>query len=134
MASWSEFFGTNNFNRAPEWMIVGPGSVASQVIRYPAPQYSDYPGYAHPPPPVDRRGYHNAPAVGPPVMTMELKVPICCEGCEERVLSRLIDIDGVQSVKCDQLRQKVTVSGTAPPAEVINACKKIFKRSKWWSS
>lgn len=68
------------------------------------------------------------------MVTMELKVPICCEGCEERVLSRLIDIDGVRSVNCDQEKQKVTVSGTASPAEVLHACKKLFKRSKWWSA
>ncbi|CAM6123573.1 unnamed protein product [Calypogeia fissa] len=122
MASWNDFFGTNNNNNngLPEWMNMPSDSVAAQVIRYPARPYHDRYALST----VDRR----------PLITMELKVPICCEGCEERVLSRLIDIEGVQSVKCDQLKQKVTVSGTASPSEVLNACKKLFKRSKWWNS
>ncbi|CAM6090903.1 unnamed protein product [Calypogeia fissa] len=130
MASWNEFFGTNNYNNnnscAPEWMSLGSGSsVASQVIRYPARPYdSSYDGYY--------ARYYDASSFEPPAMKMELNVPICCEGCEERVLSCLIDIYGVDSVKCDQLKQKVTVSGTASPAEVLAACKKLFKRSRWW--
>jgi copper chaperone CopZ len=123
MASWNEIFGTNNYdyNGQPDWMNMASNSVASQVIRYPVQHHGRH-----------YECFTSTAPVDPCRTTMDLHVPICCEGCEERVKSRLIDIEGVDSVKCDQAKQKVTVSGTAPAAEVLRVCRKLFKRSNWW--
>lgn len=68
-----------------------------------------------------------------PVSTwVELRVPICCEGCVERVTSHLIELRGVEGVTCDQIKQKVVVKGTAAAADVLRVCQKLFKRSEFW--
>ncbi|KAL2643695.1 hypothetical protein R1flu_011282 [Riccia fluitans] len=36
--------------------------------------------------------------------TIRLKVPICCQACEERITNRLLGMEGVQSVTCDQIK------------------------------
>ncbi|KAL3684133.1 hypothetical protein R1sor_002155 [Riccia sorocarpa] len=66
------------------------------------------------------------------LQTVRLKVPICCEACEERITNRLLAVEGVQSVTCDQIQQKVIVSGTADPSEILRASKDCFKHSKYW--
>ncbi|KAL2635970.1 hypothetical protein R1flu_007449 [Riccia fluitans] len=64
--------------------------------------------------------------------TVRLKVPICCEACEERITNHLLDMEGVQSVTCDQIKQKVVVTGSADPAQILRASKECFKHSKYW--
>lgn len=64
--------------------------------------------------------------------TLLLKVPICCEGCEKRVVKRLLKVPGVALVQCDIDRQRVTVRGTADTDEVLREAKKAFNRSRLW--
>ncbi|KAG6542539.1 hypothetical protein Mapa_016010 [Marchantia paleacea] len=64
--------------------------------------------------------------------TVKLKVPLCCEACEERITNHLLDLDGVQAVTCDQIKQKVIVTGTAAPSEILQASRECFKNSKFW--
>lgn len=45
------------------------------------------------------------------VQDIDLKVPMCCAKCEEKVREELLDVEGVYSVVCDQHCQKVTVTG-----------------------
>lgn len=66
------------------------------------------------------------------LQTIRLKVPICCEACEERITNRLLELGGVQTVTCDQIKQKVIVTGTADPSDILRASKECFKHSKYW--
>ncbi|KAL2651875.1 hypothetical protein R1flu_020003 [Riccia fluitans] len=43
--------------------------------------------------------------------TVRLKVPICCQACEEKINNRLLNMEGVQFVTCNQIKQKVVVIG-----------------------
>ncbi|KAH9543191.1 hypothetical protein CY35_13G050500 [Sphagnum magellanicum] len=63
---------------------------------------------------------------------LELRVPLCCERCEERVKESLMDMDGVEGVLCDQSNQRVTVTGDVQPQKVLKRVKKIKKRSELW--
>ncbi|KAG6554179.1 hypothetical protein Mapa_004095 [Marchantia paleacea] len=63
---------------------------------------------------------------------IELKVPICCEGCVEKMEKKLILMEGVVGVECDVEKQKVTVRGTAKPEAVLKKARKIQKRSDLW--
>lgn len=67
-----------------------------------------------------------------PMQTLLLKVPICCEGCERRVVKRLLKVPGVMSVRCDIDLQRVTVRGTADTDEVLKEAKRAFKKSRLW--
>jgi copper chaperone CopZ len=64
--------------------------------------------------------------------SLELKVPLCCQRCEERVKESLLDMDGVEGVLCDQSNQRVTVKGNVQPQRVLKRVKKIKKRSDFW--
>ncbi|CAM6094976.1 unnamed protein product [Calypogeia fissa] len=89
----------------------------------------------------DRRGtiprtYENA--YGSPTVygkyseTIKLKVPLCCEACEERITNHMLALEGVESVTCDQAKQKVTVIGTASPSEVLRQGRECFKNTTFW--
>jgi copper chaperone CopZ len=64
--------------------------------------------------------------------TIKLHVPLCCEACEERITNHMLALEGVESVTCDQVRQKVTVRGTASPAEVLRQGRECFKNTRFW--
>lgn len=40
-----------------------------------------------------------------------LKVPMCCDKCKEKVQEELGEVEGVESVRCDQYASRVTVRG-----------------------
>jgi copper chaperone CopZ len=89
-----------------------------------------------------------APALAPPVQVVqkrsvsppravvhhpiELKVPMCCEKCVRKVRERLLALEGVDNVICDQYYQKVTVYGNVDPSRVLNQVKRVKKRSVFW--
>lgn len=64
--------------------------------------------------------------------TLVLKVPICCEACSEAARNALFELRGVQGVYCDVRRERVTVTGTAAPADVLAVLRKLHKRSRIW--
>ncbi|BBN04104.1 hypothetical protein MPTK1_3g01980 [Marchantia polymorpha subsp. ruderalis] len=76
--------------------------------------------------------FYNVYGQSVPGQTVKLKVPLCCEACEERITNHLLDLDGVQAVTCDQIKQKVIVSGTAAPSDILQASRECFKHSKFW--
>ncbi|KAG6548240.1 hypothetical protein Mapa_010291 [Marchantia paleacea] len=62
---------------------------------------------------------------------VELRMPLCCEGCVEKVQKKFTDMDGVASVECNTEKQKVTIRGTAKPEAVLKKAKKILSRSEF---
>lgn len=64
--------------------------------------------------------------------TVVMKVPICCEGCSEEARNALFELRGVRAVYCDVKRERVTVTGTAAPADVLLAVRKLHKKARFW--
>jgi copper chaperone CopZ len=73
-------------------------------------------------------GYTNQyPPVTPQngtVPALELKVPMCCDKCEEKVKEELEELDGVRSVICDRYNQRVTIVGFVDPLQALKQVKK----------
>lgn len=63
---------------------------------------------------------------------VNLQVPLCCEACEERITNHMLALAGVESVTCDQARQKVTVIGTASPSEILRQGRECFRQTRFW--
>lgn len=64
--------------------------------------------------------------------TVVLKVPICCEGCSEEARNALFELRGVRAVYCDVRRERITVTGTAAPADILSVVRKLHKKSRFW--
>ncbi|KAL2644362.1 hypothetical protein R1flu_011949 [Riccia fluitans] len=65
---------------------------------------------------------------------IELKMPLCCEGCVDRVGKKLKELHGVSSVSCDLAKQKVVVKSDLKPEDFLKMAKKISKRAELWDS
>ncbi|BBN19257.1 hypothetical protein MPTK1_8g09150 [Marchantia polymorpha subsp. ruderalis] len=67
---------------------------------------------------------------------IELKVPMCCEGCEENVRGELTLLEGVKEIDIDVTTQKVIVLSHydvhLEPCVVLNAVKKVKHRAELW--
>jgi copper chaperone CopZ len=61
-----------------------------------------------------------------------LKVPMCCDKCEEKVREELNELPGVQTIECDQSNQKVTVTGHVDPILALKQVKKVKKKSDFF--
>ncbi|BBN00741.1 hypothetical protein MPTK1_2g01700 [Marchantia polymorpha subsp. ruderalis] len=64
---------------------------------------------------------------------IELRVPLCCEDCVEKIHRKMKGMDGVDCVECDQEKQKVVVRGDAKPQEVLRRVKQVLNRSQFWT-
>lgn len=64
--------------------------------------------------------------------TVVLKVPICCEACAEEARNALFELRGVRAVYCDVMRERITVTGTAAPADILSTVRSLHKRSRFW--
>ena len=62
---------------------------------------------------------------------LELRVPMCCEKCREKVKEELEELEGVRGVICDQYNQRVTVTGFVDP---LRALKKVKKKSEFFNA
>jgi copper chaperone CopZ len=67
-----------------------------------------------------------------PVPVMEMRVPMCCEKCQEKVKEAVQECDGVKNVVCDQYNQKVTVTGFVDPLKVLRRVKRVKKKSEFF--
>jgi copper chaperone CopZ len=67
-----------------------------------------------------------------PVPVLELRVPMCCEKCEEKVKEAVEECDGVKNVICDQYNQRVTVTGFVDPLKVLRRVRKVKKKSEFF--
>ncbi|KAL3679624.1 hypothetical protein R1sor_022580 [Riccia sorocarpa] len=106
----------------PVWII---NSDEVQLKENVYPQY--YPPLPEPPklPPPP-------PQPEPPKPTV-VRVPMCCIDCEERLVSYLNDLKGIEKLTCDWTEEKVVVTGPIAPVEVLSACRRLFKHSEMWS-
>lgn len=66
------------------------------------------------------------------VPILELKVPMCCNKCEEKVKEHLKELEGVHDVVCDQTKQRVTVAGPVDPFLALRKAKKVKKKSDFF--
>jgi copper chaperone CopZ len=64
---------------------------------------------------------------------LALRVPMCCEKCQEKVKEELEELDGVQDVICDQYNQRVTVTGFVDPHRALRKVKKVKKKSEFFT-
>lgn len=60
---------------------------------------------------------------------LELKVPLCCSKCEEKVREELEDLEGVRDVFTDLYNQRVTVTGYVDPFRALKKVRKVKKKS-----
>ncbi|KAL2644639.1 hypothetical protein R1flu_012226 [Riccia fluitans] len=63
---------------------------------------------------------------------VELKVPLCCQGCEENVRFELTSLDGVNEISVDMETQKVVVKGEIQPSTILKTVKRVENRAEFW--
>ncbi|XP_024376103.1 uncharacterized protein [Physcomitrium patens] len=84
------------------------------------------------------RGYSRSHSVYPDrsrgheVPVLELRVPMCCEKCKEKVKEALEELDGVEDVVCDQYNQLVTITGYVDDIRALRKVKKVKKKSEFF--
>uniref|UniRef100_A0A0E0BD64 HMA domain-containing protein n=1 Tax=Oryza glumipatula TaxID=40148 RepID=A0A0E0BD64_9ORYZ len=83
-----------------------------------------------------RRGGAGRSSSRPPVslQTVELKVRMCCEGCERVVRSALANLRGVDSVEVDVAMEKVRVTGYVDRGRVLREVRRSGKKAEFWPS
>ncbi|KAJ1296439.1 hypothetical protein BS78_01G300800 [Paspalum vaginatum] len=64
--------------------------------------------------------------------TVELKVRMCCEGCERTVRQALQNLRGVDSVEVNVAMEKVTVTGYVDRARVLQEVRRSGKKAEFW--
>ncbi|XP_027934456.1 heavy metal-associated isoprenylated plant protein 30-like isoform X2 [Vigna unguiculata] len=67
-----------------------------------------------------------------PLMTVELKVRMCCTGCERVVKNAIYKLKGIDSVEVDLKMEKVTVGGYVDRNKVLKAVRRAGKRAEFW--
>ncbi|KAG6554600.1 hypothetical protein Mapa_003618 [Marchantia paleacea] len=65
---------------------------------------------------------------------VELKVPLCCEGCEEKVRFELTSLDGVNEISVDMETQKVIVKGDIQASTILKTVKRVQNRAELWKN
>ncbi|KAH9536027.1 hypothetical protein CY35_17G084400 [Sphagnum magellanicum] len=88
------------------------------------------------PKPVPRTTVVTAPP--PPVVstapsTLELRVPLCCEKCIEKVKKALYEVEGVRDVECYQDEQKVVIIGNVDAERALRKVRRVKKKSVYWN-
>ncbi|TKV95196.1 hypothetical protein SEVIR_9G346200v4 [Setaria viridis] len=68
------------------------------------------------------------------LQTVELKVRMCCEGCERVVRQALQNLRGVDNVEVNVPMEKVTVTGYVDRAKVLNEVRRSGKKAEFWPS
>ncbi|XP_042424952.1 heavy metal-associated isoprenylated plant protein 30-like [Zingiber officinale] len=66
------------------------------------------------------------------LQTVELKVRMCCEGCERVVKQALLKLRGVDSVEVELELQKVTVTGYVERNKVLKEVRRSGKKAEFW--
>lgn len=64
--------------------------------------------------------------------TVELKVRMCCPGCERVVSNAIYKLKGVDSVQVELEMEKVTVVGYVDRNKVLKAVRRAGKRAEFW--
>uniref|UniRef100_A0A7N0UB31 HMA domain-containing protein n=1 Tax=Kalanchoe fedtschenkoi TaxID=63787 RepID=A0A7N0UB31_KALFE len=66
------------------------------------------------------------------LQAVELKVRMCCTGCERVVRNAISKLKGVDSVDVDVEMEKVTVTGYVDRNKVLKAVRRSGKRAEFW--
>ncbi|CAI0408943.1 unnamed protein product [Linum tenue] len=66
------------------------------------------------------------------LQTVELKVRMCCSGCERVVKNAIYKLRGVDSVEVELAMEKVTVVGYVERNKVLKAVRRSGKRAEFW--
>ncbi len=66
------------------------------------------------------------------MQTLEMRVPLCCEKCINKVKKALYQVEGVEDVVCDQTEQKVTITGNVNSEAALRRVKRVKKNSIYW--
>ncbi|CAI8603217.1 unnamed protein product [Vicia faba] len=66
------------------------------------------------------------------LQTVELKVRMCCTGCERVVKNAVYKLKGIDSVKVDLEMERVTVTGYVERNKVLKAIRRAGKRAEFW--
>ncbi|RDX72391.1 Heavy metal-associated isoprenylated plant protein 30 [Mucuna pruriens] len=76
----------------------------------------------------------NMPKKGRPLslQTVELKVRMCCTGCERVVKNAIYKLKGIDSVEVDLEMERVTVGGYVDRNKVLKAVRRAGKRAEFW--
>ncbi|XP_042058917.1 B3 domain-containing protein REM22-like [Salvia splendens] len=64
--------------------------------------------------------------------TTEMRVHMCCAGCESKIKKALHKVKGVEEVDIDMSLQKVTASGWADQKKVLKSVRKTGRRAELW--
>ncbi|KAF5206480.1 Heavy metal-associated isoprenylated plant protein [Thalictrum thalictroides] len=62
----------------------------------------------------------------------EMKVHMCCPGCEAKIKKALLKLEGIDNIDIDMNMQKVTVTGWAEQKKVLKAARKTGRRAELW--
>uniref|UniRef100_A0A1D1Y785 Copper transport protein ATOX1 n=1 Tax=Anthurium amnicola TaxID=1678845 RepID=A0A1D1Y785_9ARAE len=77
--------------------------------------------------------YYNMPKSRPlSLQVVELKVRMCCEGCERVVKNAILKLKGVDSVVVDLEMERVTVTGYVDRNKVLKAVRRSGKKAEFW--
>ncbi|MQM21369.1 hypothetical protein Taro_054408 [Colocasia esculenta] len=77
--------------------------------------------------------YHNMTKSRPlSLQVVELKVRMCCEGCERVVKDAALKLRGVDSVEVDLPMERVTVTGYVDRNKVLKAVRRSGKKAEFW--
>ncbi|KAK8956613.1 Heavy metal-associated isoprenylated plant protein 26 [Platanthera zijinensis] len=68
------------------------------------------------------------------LQTVELKVRMCCKGCERVVRHSLHKLSGVDSVEVELELEKVTVTGYVDRKKVLKEVRRSGKKAEFWPS
>uniref|UniRef100_A0A0D9XLX5 HMA domain-containing protein n=1 Tax=Leersia perrieri TaxID=77586 RepID=A0A0D9XLX5_9ORYZ len=79
-----------------------------------------------------RRGGRSSSKPAVSLQTVELKVRMCCEGCERVVRHALSNLRGVDSVEVDVAMEKVRVTGYVDRGRVLQAVRRSGKKAEFW--
>ncbi|GAV75123.1 HMA domain-containing protein [Cephalotus follicularis] len=66
------------------------------------------------------------------LQTVELKVRMCCTGCERVVKNAIYKLKGIDSIDVDLELEKVTVIGYVDRNKVLKAVRRSGKRAEFW--
>ncbi|XP_057796250.1 heavy metal-associated isoprenylated plant protein 28 [Salvia miltiorrhiza] len=64
--------------------------------------------------------------------TTEMRVHMCCAGCESKIKKALHKVKGVDEVDIDMGLQKVTATGWADQKKVLKSVRKTGRRAELW--
>ncbi|OMO79906.1 hypothetical protein CCACVL1_13305 [Corchorus capsularis] len=83
--------------------------------------------------PVTNINYYNMPKGRPlSLQTVDLKVRMCCTGCERVVKNAIYKLRGIDSVEVDLEMEKVTVIGYVDRNKVLKQVRRAGKRAEFW--